>query len=49
MLRKYVITGGLIVTLDDSLSDSENGAILIEVIGRPEDKSADGAEITDAY
>ncbi|CBX97137.1 hypothetical protein IAQ61_007925 [Plenodomus lingam] len=50
---KYLITGGLVVTLDDSLGDYENGAILIEdgvikAVGRAEDISAPGAEVIDA-
>ncbi|KAH9860731.1 hypothetical protein J1614_012063 [Plenodomus biglobosus] len=53
MSGKYLITGGLVVTLDDSLGDFENGAILIEdgvikAVGRAEDIAADGAEVIDA-
>lgn len=53
MSGKYLITGGLVVTLDDSLGDFENGAILIEdgvikAVGRAQDIAADGAEVLDA-
>ncbi|KAH7394648.1 hypothetical protein BKA66DRAFT_567009 [Pyrenochaeta sp. MPI-SDFR-AT-0127] len=53
MPGRYLITGGLVVTLDDSLGELENGAILIEdgvikAVGRSEDIPADGAEVIDA-
>ena len=53
MPGKYIITGGLIVTLDDSLGDFENGSILIEngiivAVGKAEDIYAEDAEIIDA-
>jgi cytosine/adenosine deaminase-related metal-dependent hydrolase len=53
MPGRYLVTGGLVVTLDDSLGDFENGSILIEdgvikAVGRSEDITADGAEVIDA-
>lgn len=53
MLRKFLITGGHVVSLDDSHGDFEDGAVLVEdgtikAIGRAADISAPDAEIIDA-
>lgn len=53
MSGKYLITGGYLVTLDDTLGDFEDGAVLVEdgiikAVGRAVDISAYDAEIIDA-
>ncbi|KAI8254263.1 hypothetical protein K4K56_008381 [Colletotrichum sp. SAR 10_98] len=54
MSGKYLITGGHVVTLDDSLGDFDSGAVLVEdgiitAVGRAQDISAPAdAEIIDA-
>ncbi|KXH45683.1 hypothetical protein CNYM01_07113 [Colletotrichum nymphaeae SA-01] len=53
MSGKYLITGGYIVTLDESLGDFDSGAILIEngiikAVGNASDISAPDAEVIDA-
>ncbi|RMJ18020.1 hypothetical protein CDV36_002272 [Fusarium kuroshium] len=50
---KFLITGGYVASLDDSLGDFPNGAVLVEdniikAVGRAEDISAPDAEIIDA-
>lgn len=53
MAGKYLITGGHVVTLDDSLGDYANGAILVEdgiikAVGRADEITAPDAELIDA-
>nr|XP_036581770.1 uncharacterized protein CTRU02_08342 [Colletotrichum truncatum]KAF6790213.1 hypothetical protein CTRU02_08342 [Colletotrichum truncatum] len=53
MTGKYLITGGYLATLDDSLGDFANGAILVEdgvikAVGKAEEIKAPDAEIIDA-
>ncbi|KAK1637652.1 hypothetical protein BDP81DRAFT_316882 [Colletotrichum phormii] len=53
MSGKYLITGGHIFTLDDSVGDFDNGAILVEngiikAIGKASETSAPDAEVIDA-
>ncbi|KAF9882289.1 amidohydrolase [Colletotrichum karsti] len=53
MTGKYIITGGHVVTLDDSLGDFENGAVLVDngkiiAVGRAEDICDPDAELIDA-
>ncbi|WQF88051.1 Putative metal-dependent hydrolase, composite domain superfamily [Colletotrichum destructivum] len=53
MAGKYLITGGLVVTLDNTLGDFDNGAVLVQdgiikAVGKAEDISDPDAEIIDA-
>lgn len=53
MTGKYLITGGHVVTLDDSLDYYANGAILVEdgnikAVGRADEMTAPDAELVDA-
>ncbi|RAK81372.1 Metallo-dependent hydrolase [Aspergillus fijiensis CBS 313.89] len=52
MAGKYLFTGGYVATMDDSLGDFPNGAVLVEdglitAVGRAEDIKSPDAEIID--